>query len=124
VRAPGPGQRHRLAASDVNAQIKSLARVLNAVRNVSSFGDRHDGRNHPVHGQMATGRSWVRVFAGAERSGGNATFSIPCGGYATATVLGEHRTLSVGRGSFADASPPATRCTSTGSTRGSSCGPT
>ena len=42
------------------------------------------------------------MFAGADRSGGKATFSIPCIGNATAKVLFENRIISVRRGSFTD----------------------
>jgi hypothetical protein len=42
------------------------------------------------------------VFAGADKGGGNATFSMPCLGNATATVLGESRTVAISGGSFTD----------------------
>jgi hypothetical protein len=43
------------------------------------------------------------VFAGsAANASSTATFSIPCVGNATATVLGENRTVAVSNGSFAD----------------------
>ena len=44
------------------------------------------------------------VFAGSAENGGafQSTFSIPCVGNATATVLGENRTIPVSAGSFTD----------------------
>jgi hypothetical protein len=50
--------------------------------------------------KWANGEFWV--FAGADRGGRNATFSIPCVGNAAATVLEEHRALRLSGGSFAD----------------------
>jgi hypothetical protein len=92
---------NRIAASRVNAQIKSLARVLNAsfVTSRHSATDKMDGTVRYMV-KWANGKFWV--FAGADRGGGNATFSIPCIGNATATVFGEDRTLRVSGGSFTD----------------------
>jgi hypothetical protein len=90
----------RVAASQVNAQIKRLARVL-PVRNVLPLGDRHDGRTVRYMVKWANGKFWV--FAGADRGGGSVTFSIPCVGNATAVVEGETRSLAINNGSFTHA---------------------
>jgi hypothetical protein len=92
---------NRVAATRVNAQIKSLARVLNApfVTSRHSAADTMDGTVRYMV-KWAKGKFWV--FAGADRGGGNVTFSIPCVGNAAATVLGERRTIRVNGGSFVD----------------------
>jgi hypothetical protein len=85
----------------VNRQIKSLARVLNAPFVMT----RHKARD-TMAGKVRYMVKWARgkfwVFAGADRGGGKATFSIRCVGNATATVLGENRSILVRRGSFRD----------------------
>lgn len=92
---------NRVAASRVNAQIKRLARVLNApfVTSRRSATDTMDGTVRYMV-KWANGKFWV--FAGADRGGGNGTFSIPCVGNATAAVVGEHRAIRVSGGSFTD----------------------
>jgi len=92
---------NRVAASAVNAQIKSLAPVLNGavVTSGHSVSDTMEG---DVRYQVKWARGKYWVFAGADRSGGDATFSIPCVGTATVAVLGENRTLEMTGGSFTD----------------------
>ena len=50
--------------------------------------------------KWAHGKFWV--FAGADRGGGSATFSIPCVGNAKAVIEGETRSLAINNGSFTD----------------------
>ena len=81
----------------INRQIRSLARVLNAPFVTS----RHKARD-TMAGKVrymvkwAKGKFWV--FAGADRGGGTATFSMRCVGNATAKVLFENRSIPVRRG--------------------------
>jgi hypothetical protein len=92
---------NRIAASRVNAQIRALAPVLNAPFVISrhSATDTMDGTvRYTV--KWAKGKFWL--FAGADRGGGNATFSIPCVGNGRARVLGEQRSIRVRGGSFVD----------------------
>jgi hypothetical protein len=92
---------NRRAASRVNAQIKSLARVLNApfVRSGHRARDTMAGTVRYMV-KWSRGKFWL--FAGADRGGGSARFSIPCVGNATAVVVGENRSLPVAGGSFTD----------------------
>ena len=85
--------------TSVDAQIKSIAPALNGPRLTSGFSAssnvravaKWDGQN-------------LYVIAGSAENGGpfQSTFSIPCVGNATATVLGENRTIPVSAGSFSD----------------------
>ena len=85
--------------TSVDAQIKSIAPALNGPRLTSGFSAssnvravaKWDGQN-------------FYVIAGSAENGGpfQSTFSIPCVGNATATVLGENRTIPVSAGSFSD----------------------
>jgi hypothetical protein len=87
--------------SSIDDQIKRLARVLNApfVTSGHSARDTMPGKvEHMV--KWAKGKFWV--FAGADRGGGNATFSMRCIGKATAKVLFENRSIPVRHGSFRD----------------------
>ena len=72
--------------TSVNAQIKSLAPVLNSPFVISG----HSASSSIEHMVKWNGSNFY-VFAGA-RTGGNATISMPCVGNATATVIGENRT--------------------------------
>lgn len=84
--------------TDVNAQIKSLAPVLNAPNVVSGWT------------QSATTKAMVKwagghfyVFAGsADNAASTGSFTIPCVGEATAVVLGENRSIPVSGGRFSD----------------------
>jgi hypothetical protein len=87
----------RPMVSSVNAQVKGLASVLNSPF-VSSG---HSATGDVKHMVKWEGRFYV--FAGADRGGGNARFSIPCVGDATAVVEGESRSIPVSNGSFTDA---------------------
>ena len=79
----------------VNAQIKSIAPALNGPRLTSGFTAssnvravaKWDGRNFYLAGREDGGRS-------------RGNFSISCVGNATATVLGENRTVPVAGGAF------------------------
>ena len=82
--------------TSVNAQIKSLAPVLN-----SPFVTSGHSASSSIEHMVKWDGSNFYVFAAA-RSGGNATFSMPCVGNATATVLGENRTVAMTNGSFTD----------------------
>jgi hypothetical protein len=92
---------NRVAASQVNAQIRSLAPVVNApfVTSGHSVADTMTG-NVRYMVKWANGKFWV--FAGADRGGGSASFSIPCVGNATAVVEGESRSVPVSNGMFTD----------------------
>jgi hypothetical protein len=83
----------------VNAQIKALAPVLNSPSLSSGFTASANVR------AMAKwdGHNFY-VLAGSAANGGafQANFAIPCVGNATATVLGENRTIPVSGGSFTD----------------------
>jgi hypothetical protein len=91
---------NRIATSAVNAQIKALAPVLNApfVTSGHSATDTMDGTVR----YMVKWANGPYLFAGADRGGGSATFSIPCVGNTTAVVEGENRSLAVAGGSFTD----------------------
>ena len=93
---------NRVATSQVNAQIKRLARVLDApfVTSRHSATDTMDGTVRYMV-KWANGKFWV--FAGADRGGGSVTVSIPCVGNAKAVVGGETRSLAINNGSFTDA---------------------
>jgi hypothetical protein len=92
---------NRAAASQVNAQIKSLAPVLNAPF-VTSGHSATDTMTGTVRYMIKWSGGKFYLFAGADRGGGNATFSLPCVGNATAVVEGENRSLPVTGGSFTD----------------------
>jgi hypothetical protein len=92
---------NRIATSDVNAQIKSLAPVLNSPF-VTSGHSATDTMAGSVRYMVKFSAGKLYVFAGADRGGGNASFSIPCVGNATAVVEGESRSLPVTGGSFTD----------------------
>ena len=55
----------------------------------------------PVEHMVKLSGGSLYVFA-ADRSAGNMNFSMPCVGNATATVIGESRTIPVLSGSFTD----------------------
>jgi chitodextrinase len=82
--------------TSVNAQIRSLASVLN-----SPFVTSGHSASTSIEHMVKWNGSNLYVFAAA-RSGGNATFSMPCIGNATATVIGENRAVAVSGGSFTD----------------------
>jgi hypothetical protein len=98
---------NRAMAKSVNAQIKALAPVLN-----SSFVTSGQSVTDTINGNVRYMVKWsggkFYLFAGADRSGGTATFSIPCVGNATAVRLApsnlpeEATTIQVAKGSFTD----------------------
>jgi hypothetical protein len=98
---------NRLEATALNAQIKALAPVLN-----SPFVTSGHSASDTIAGAVRYMVKWsggnFYVFAGADRGGGAATFSIPCVGDATAVRLapsnrpGEQATIPVGGGSWTD----------------------
>ena len=82
----------------VNAQIKAIAPALNGPRLSSGFS-----ANANVRAVAKWDGSNVYILAGsAENTTSTGSFSIPCVGNATATVLGENRTIPVAAGSFSD----------------------
>jgi hypothetical protein len=98
---------NRAMAKSVNAQIHALAPVINSPF-VTSGHSAADTMNGDVRYMVKWSGSNFYLFAGADRGGGNATFSIPCVGNATAVRLapsnlpGEAASLPVAGGSFTD----------------------
>ena len=92
---------NRIAATAVNAQIRDLAQVLNAPFVISAHAA-SDTMAGTVRYMVKWANGRFYLFAGADRGGGGATFSIPCVGNATATVEGENRSLPVSNGLFSD----------------------
>ncbi len=87
----------RPMVTSVNAQVKSLAPVLNSPTVTSGFTASSNTR-----AMAKWDGSNFYVFAGATTAGGSGTFSIPCVGNATAEVVGESRSVVVTNGSFTD----------------------
>ena len=110
-----------MAASRVNAQIKNLTPALNAPF-VTSGHSATDAMAGTVRYMVkwAKGKFWL--FAGADRGGGNATFSIRCVGDATAAVVGENRSVAVRNGSFTDSFADKNAIHIYRLDRGSTCG--
>jgi hypothetical protein len=82
----------------VDAQIKSLAPVLNSPTVTSQFA-----ASSNVRAMMKWNGSNLYVFAGsAENAGSTPSFTLSCIGNATATVVGENRTVPVTNGSWSD----------------------
>jgi hypothetical protein len=82
-----------------NRRIRQLAPVLNApfVDGLTTVAGEVDSM-----AKYQGGRFYL--FAGARTAGGDrATFSLPCVGDATATVLDENRSIPVRAGRFTDA---------------------
>jgi hypothetical protein len=98
---------NRAMAKAVNAQIHALAPVLNSPF-VTSGHSAADTMNGDVRYMIKWSGSNFYLFAGADHGGGNATFSIPCVGNATAVRLapsnlpGEAASIPVTGGSFTD----------------------
>jgi hypothetical protein len=98
---------NRAMAKSVNAQIKDLAPVLNSPF-VTSGHSATDTINGDVRYMVKWSGTKFYVFAGADRGGGDATFSMPCVGDATAVRLapsslpGEANSIPVSGGSFTD----------------------
>jgi F5/8 type C domain/PKD domain len=88
---------NRAAVRAVNAQVRQLAPVLNSPTVTSGHSATGDVK-YSVRWQG--GKFWV--LAGAHNGGGQATFSIPCVGDATAVVDGENRSIPVNGGRFTD----------------------
>ena len=88
----------RPMVTSVNAQITSLAAVLNSPTVTSGYT-----ASWSVKAMVKWNGSNFYVFAGSTNNApSTGTFTIPCIGTATATVLGEARTVAVTNGSFAD----------------------
>jgi hypothetical protein len=87
----------RSAVAATNQRIAALAPVLNAPT-VSAGWSQGPGTTALI--KWANGRFYV--FAGSEGSAVTGTFSLPCVGNASATVLDEGRAVPVHGGSFAD----------------------
>jgi hypothetical protein len=98
---------NRAMAKSVNAQIKALAPVLNSPF-VTSGQSATDTINGDVRYMVKWSGGHFYLFAGADHSGGNATFSMPCVGNASAVRLApsnlpdEATTIPVTNGSFTD----------------------
>jgi hypothetical protein len=98
---------NRAMAKAVNAQIKGLAPVLNSPF-VKSGHAATDTMTGDVRYMVKWSGGRFYLFAGADRGGGDATFSIPCVGNATAVRLapsnlpGEAASIPVTGGSFTD----------------------
>jgi hypothetical protein len=118
---------NRAMAKAVNAQIKALAPILNSPFVTS--GHRATDR---MRGEVRYMIKWAGanfyLFAGADRGGGNATFSIPCVGNATAVRLapsnlpGEATSIPVTDGSFTDSFADKNSIHIYRIDRGSTCG--
>lgn len=92
------GAQIRPAVTALNAQIKSLAPVLNA-----PFLDGAATSTGAVDTSVKVHEGTVYVFAGSTRSGSQQVeLSIKCSNASSATVLGENRTVAVQNGVIAD----------------------
>ena len=87
----------RPMVTSVDAQIKSLAPVLNSSTVTGSYTKTGD-----VEALVKWDGSNFYVFAGARLGATTMAFSMPCIGNATATRLGESGTVTVTNGSFTD----------------------
>jgi hypothetical protein len=88
----------RAAVIKVDRQIRSLAPVLNA-----PYADGVVTGSPGVNMSTKWHAGHFYVLAGSSRpTGHTATFSMPCVGSATVTVLGEGRTINATNGTFAD----------------------
>jgi hypothetical protein len=89
----------RTMVTSVNAQIQSIAGALNGPKLTSGFS---------ANANVKAAAKWdgqnIYVLAGSAGSGGpfQSHFSIPCVGNATATVLGENRTVPITAGAWSD----------------------
>ena len=88
---------NRQAVRSVNAQVKAVAPVLNAPFVTSG----HSAAGDVKHMVKFSGGKFY-IFAGAHNGGGQATFSVPCVGGATAVVEGENRSVPVNGGQWTD----------------------
>jgi hypothetical protein len=87
----------RSTVTSMNAQIKSLAPVLNSP--TVTFGFEHSPMVRAT--AKLTGDTFHVIAGSAENAASQATFELPIGD-AVATVVGEDRTLSVTAGAFTD----------------------
>ena len=89
----------RAMVKSVNAQIQSIAPALNGPSLSTGFST-----NSAVRAVARWDGSKLYVLAGSAANGGPFTgsFSIPCVGSATATVLGESRSIPVSSGGWSD----------------------
>jgi hypothetical protein len=84
--------------TSVNAQIRRIAPALNGPRVSSGFS-----ANSAVRAVAKwDGRNFYVLAGSMENAASMGNFAIPCVGNATATVIGENRTLPVTAGSFSD----------------------
>jgi hypothetical protein len=88
----------RDAVRATNAQLHALAPVLNAPGVASGFTASSTVR---ATARWRSGQFWV-IAGSSENQSSTGSFSIPCVGNATATVVDEGRTLPVTNGSFTD----------------------
>jgi hypothetical protein len=88
----------RAVVTTVDSQIKALAPVLNA-----PFADGVVKGSGGVDVSTKWYNGHFYVLAGANNaSGGTGTFTLPCVGGASVTVLNENRTLPIANGAFSD----------------------
>jgi hypothetical protein len=88
----------RAVVTTVDSQIKALAPVLNA-----PFADGVVKGSGGVDVSTKWYNGHFYVLAGANTaSGGTGTFTLPCVGGASVTVLNENRTLPIANGAFSD----------------------
>ena len=88
----------RDAVRATNAQLQSLAPVLNAPSVAAGFTSSSTVR---ATARWQGGQFWV-IAGSSENQSSTGSFSIPCVGNATATVVDEGRTIPVIDGSFTD----------------------
>ena len=85
--------------TSINAQIKSIAPALNGPKLTSGFT-----ANQSVRAVAKwDGQNFYVIAGSAENASSTGNFSLSCVGNATATVLGESRSVSVVNGAWSDA---------------------
>jgi hypothetical protein len=95
------------AVKDLDAQITSLAPALNTPSIANGVKTTTTDATIPIDTMVKRVGGKTYLFAVAMRDGKNtATFALSCIGDATATVLGESRTIPVKSGTFSDAFDP------------------
>ena len=87
----------KAALTSLNAEIQGVASALNGQTITSGFSS-----NGNIKALGKWDGSNFYILAGATPGAGSASFSIPCIGGATVTVLNEGRTIPMNAGSFSD----------------------
>jgi hypothetical protein len=88
----------RTAVKDINAEVKSLAPVINTQSYVWNFGPQ-------LETALKTQGGYAYVFAMTDGSTGDRTLTLPAGLGGSVEVVGEGRTIPVANGSFTDSFP-------------------